>query len=45
MAHRRGRLLKAEAIRKGFLEEAGLLDLSILELGENMKSNPLFYRR
>lgn len=44
MAHSGGRVLKAVAIRKGFLEEAGPLDLSILELGERLQSNPLFYR-
>lgn len=40
MAHRRGRILKAKAIRIGFLEEAGLLDKSILQLGESIESNP-----
>lgn len=33
-------MVKAKATGKGFLEEAGLLDMSILQLGESIESNP-----
>lgn len=38
-------MVKAKATGKGFLEEAGLLDMSILQLGESIESKPPFYRR